>query len=221
MKSHFHRLTSLFVTAGLLLMVFSLAGSAQAQTRKRTTRKAVRKSTAAPSAFSVPRGTTMKVRLESAINTKESRDGDRFTAVVETPSKYDEATIEGHIAALRKSGKFKGQTALSLAFDRITLKDGRSAAMAAEVVKVYGEKSAREVDEEGNIKGGKQSSTTVKRSAGGAAAGAVIGAIAGGGKGAAIGAIVGGAAGAGSVYITGTNKVTLDRGTEILIRTTR
>ena len=51
--------------------------------------------------------------------------------------------------------------------------------------------------------------------------GALIGGIAGGGKGAAIGAAVGAGAGAASTAIQGSNKVKLESGTEILIRTTR
>ncbi len=223
MKASSHRsyhLTAHLMIAALLLAALGFAESTEAQTRKkrRTVRRAA---TAAPAAFHVPVGTDLKIRLETEVNTKESKNGDTFTATVLTPSKYEGATVYGHVAAIKQSGKFKGQTALALEFDKITLTSGESANMAAQVSRVYGEKSAKDVDEEGNVKSGGQGSTTVKRSAGGAAIGAVIGAIAGGGKGAAIGAAVGGAAGAGSVFITGTNKVKLERGTEILIRTTR
>ena len=48
--------------------------------------------------------------------------------------------------------------------------------------------------------------------------GAIIGAIAGGGKGAAIGAILGAGAGAGSVYAQGRNDLDLPRGSEVSIR---
>jgi hypothetical protein len=115
----------------------------------------------------------------------------------------------------------KGRTSLVLSFDRISYPNGTSSTMAAQVVKVYGEDSAKKVDEEGNVESGSKTSTTVKRTGGGAAAGAVIGAIAGGGKGAAIGAAIGAAVGAGSTYIQGSNKIKLEAGTEILITTTR
>ena len=49
-----------------------------------------------------------------------------------------------------------------------------------------GEDSAKKVDAEGNIESGSKGKTTAVRSGGGAAAGAVIGAIAGGGKGAGV-----------------------------------
>lgn len=205
----------------MAVSVFFLAlliPAAQSQTRKRpATTKAAPRATA----LSIPRGTEMKIRLENEIDTKESKDGDRFTAIVLSPSNYADATIEGHIAKIDKSGKLSGKTELALAFDRIRLKDGRSATIDAQVVKVYGEDSVKEVDEEGNVKSGSKGKTTAVRTGGGAALGAIVGGIAGGGKGAAIGAAVGAAAGAGSTYIQGSNKVKLESGTEILIKTTR
>jgi len=206
--------------ARLIVSVFCLAlliPAAQSQTRKKssTQRAATR------SALPVPTGTEMKIRLENEIDTKESKDGDRFTATVLSPSRYADATIEGHIAKINKSGKLSGKTELALAFDRIRLSNGESGRMAAQVVRVYGEDSAKEVDEEGNVKSGSKGKTTAVRTGGGAALGAIVGGIAGGGKGAAIGAAVGAAAGAGSTYIQGSSKVKLESGTEILIKTTR
>lgn len=195
-----------------LVLTFGALSDALAQTRVRR---------AARGASYIPRGTEMKIRLNEEINTKESRDGDRFTAVVLTPNRYADATIEGHVARIDKSGKLKGKTELSLSFDRIRLRTGESVAMDAQVVRVYGEDSANEVDEEGNVRSSSQGDKTAIRTGGGAAVGAVIGAIAGGGKGAAIGAAIGAGAGAGSTYIQGSKRIKLEPGTEILIRTTR
>jgi hypothetical protein len=55
----------------------------------------------------------------------------------------------------------------------------------------------------------------------GAAAGAILGGIAGGGKGALLGAIIGGAAGVGTVAIEGNKDLILDNGTEMLVKTAR
>ena len=217
MRTYFRKITRFTLMAGLLIVAIGTFGNAIAQTKK----KPIKKATPARKVTKIPVGTTMKIRLEDTIDTKASQDGDKFNAVVLTPSAYADATIEGHIAKINKSGKLTGKTELALAFDRIRLKNGENLPIAAQVVTVYGEDSAKEVDEEGNVKSGSKGKTTAVRSGGGAAAGAVIGAIAGGGKGAAIGAIIGGAAGAGSTYIQGSNKVKLDSGTEILIKTTR
>lgn len=214
------RLTHL-ITAALLLSLVAFTAAA-AQTKRSSKRRTVRKPAAAsPSAPVIPRGTEMKLRLGSTIDTKGARDGDRFTATVIDPSRYAEAKVEGHISRVTQSGKLKGKTQLSLNFDRITFNDGTSAPFAAQVVRVYGEDSAKNVSEEGDIQSGSKGKTTTTRTAGGAAAGAAIGAIAGGGKGAAIGAIIGAAAGAGSTYIQGSNRIKLEPGTEILVKTIR
>lgn len=214
------------VVAFLLVAFAAVDATSFAQTKKKTTRRKVtRKTTAAtpagPVAPVIARGTEMKIRLGSEIDTKKSQDGDRFTATVVDPSRFAEARVEGHIARVQQSGKLKGKTAVSLVFDRINFANGASSPLSAQVVRVYGEDSAKNVSEEGEISSGSKGKTTTTRTAGGAAAGAAIGAIAGGGKGAAIGALIGAAAGAGSTYIQGSNRIKLESGTEILIRTLR
>ncbi|MFN0121516.1 MAG: YMGG-like glycine zipper-containing protein [Blastocatellia bacterium] len=207
------------------LILTGMLAEADAQTKKKGRKRPAVKpaaKTAAPTAqLDVARGTEMKLRLETTINTKDAKEGDTFTATILTPNDMEGGTVYGHIAGLKESGKFKGQTQLSLGFDKVTLKDGRSDEIAAQMVEVYGKESEKKIDDEGTVSSGSQGKTTVKRTGIGAAAGAVFGAIAGGGKGAAIGAIVGSAAGAGSVFVLGKNQVSLDRGTEMLVRTTK
>jgi hypothetical protein len=164
-------------------------------------------------------GIQMKIRLNTEISTKTNREGDKFTAVVLDPSDYSEAVIEGHIAALNKSGKATGKTELSLAFDTIRLRDGRGSRFAGQVEKVYQSESVKTVDEEGNVETGSRGKDTATRGVAGGALGAIIGGIAGGGKGAAIGAILGAGVGAGSVLVQDGKNLILEPGTEILIRT--
>ena len=138
----FHRLSFAALFIGCLTL---FAADASAQTAKRRTRKArpvmTKKTvaTAAPKAPVIARGTQMKIRLRDAIDTKSSKDGDRFTATVIDPSSYADAVIEGHLAKVDQSGKFKGRTSLVISFDTIKFSNGASSAMAAQVVKVYGE----------------------------------------------------------------------------------
>jgi hypothetical protein len=110
---------------------------------------------------------------------------------------------------------------MTLAFDSIELAEGRRGTMRAQVVRIYDSDSASKVDEEGRVESGSRGKQTLKRGGIGAAAGAIIGGIAGGGKGAAIGLILGGAAGAGSIAIEGGKELKLESGTEMLIRVTR
>ena len=169
--------------------------------------------------FSLPSGDQLRIRLTSPLSSKTNREGDQFTARVVSPSAYVNATIVGHITRISHSGKATGKTEMQLAFDEITMPDGRSATLEAQVEKVYESASVKTVDEEGNVQSGTRTRDTATRGAGGAAIGAVIGAIAGGGKGAAIGAVIGGAAGAGSVYAQSGKDMILEVGTEMMIRT--
>ena len=168
--------------------------------------------------LSIPEGDQLRVRLTSLLSTKTNQEGDQFTARVVSPSAYVNATIVGHIARINHSGKATGKTEMLLAFDEITLPDGRSAPFEAQVEKVYEGATVKTVDEEGNVQTGSRTKDTATRGAGGAALGAIIGGIAGGGKGAAIGAVLGGAAGAGSVYVQSGKEIIFEPGTEMMIR---
>ncbi|HXG63834.1 MAG TPA: hypothetical protein VNO70_01935 [Blastocatellia bacterium] len=213
-----------FSKTGLLVLLAALLVSslpvftAQGQTRRKPT---VRRSSAATTV--VPVGTRLAVRLNDRLSSKDSRVGDRFTATVLEPERYQGATVYGHVSSIRKSGRIKGRTTMTLAFDSITLPNERRGTMRGEVLRVFepGEGSSAKVDEEGRVESGSRGKQTLKRGGIGAAAGAVLGGLLGGGKGAAIGLIVGGAAGAGSIAIEGSKELELDRGTEMLIRVTR
>lgn len=163
-------------------------------------------------------GVQMKIRLNDQISTKTNKEGDKFTAVVLDPSDYADAVIEGHIAKLNKSGKASGKTELALVFDTIHLRDNRSGRFAAQVEKIYQSEKVKSVDDEGNVESSSRTKDTAVRTGGGAVLGAIIGGVAGGGKGAAIGAAIGAGVGAGSVFIEGGKELTLEPGTEMLIR---
>jgi outer membrane lipoprotein SlyB len=167
----------------------------------------------------VPNGTELRIRLSTPISTKTGRVGDTFRATVVSPSSYESSTIEGHIATLNKSGRVSGKTEVGLAFDSLTLPDGRQTRIDADLVKVYESENVKKVDEEGNVESGSRTRESEVRGGVGAAAGAIIGGILGGGKGAIIGLILGGAAGVGSVYVEGNKDLILEAGTEMVIRT--
>ncbi|HEU0175558.1 MAG TPA: hypothetical protein VFV58_14955 [Blastocatellia bacterium] len=170
--------------------------------------------------FIVPDGAMLTARLTQQLSTKQSREGDRFTLNVIEPGQYRGAVIEGVVASSDRSGRVSGRAALTLDFERIRMRDGRTYGFAGTIenAALPNGENVR-VDREGNVKeDDSQTSRTVSRSAIGGAIGALIGAIAGGGKGAAIGAAVGVGAGAGSVFIEGRDDLDLPSGTEISIR---
>ena len=170
---------------------------------------------------SVPGDLDMKLRLTSKIDTKTSRVGDTFSAVVVDPSSYEGATVVGHISKLNRSGRISGKTELSFEFDSITMPDGRQAPFAADLQRVYESEHVKKVDEEGNVETSSRTKDSQVRGGVGAAAGAILGGIAGGGKGAVLGAIIGGAAGVGTVAIEGNKDLIFDSGTEMLVKTAR
>ena len=169
--------------------------------------------------LSVPAGVDFKIRLTSRIDTKKNVAGDRFSAVVISPSSFENARVDGHIATLTRSGKVTGRTELGLAFDTITMEDGRTAPFHGDLQRIYDSENVKKIDEEGRVETGSKTTDTQRRGAIGAVAGAVIGGIAGGGKGALIGAVIGGAAGVGTVLIDDNKDLLLEPGTEMLVKT--
>ena len=175
----------------------------------------------ATGSFIVPNGTSIVAVLNNDLSSQNAREGDRFTMTVRSPSQFEGATIEGRVASINRGGRITGRSEMTLDFDTIRLRDGRSHSFAGilETVRTPNGDVVR-VDNEGAVRESDQTNKTVTRTAIGTAVGAIIGAIAGGGKGAAIGAVIGAGAGAGSVYVQGRDDVDLTAGTEITVRAT-
>lgn len=207
-----NRLRSVLIVS----LILGLTPVVFAQTKPRIKRR----TPARRAAPLVPVGTDLKVRINDTLSSKDSRIGDRFTATVIDPSRFDEAKLYGHISSIQRSGKVKGRTSMNLAFDSIELLDGRKGVLRGYVTRVYGDDSGR-ADEEGGVESGSRTKQTVKRAGIGATVGAIVGGIAGGGKGAAIGLIVGGAGGAGSLAVQGSKELKIESGTEMLVHVTR
>ncbi|MDQ2977473.1 MAG: YMGG-like glycine zipper-containing protein [Acidobacteriota bacterium] len=171
--------------------------------------------------FIIQSGESVVAVMDNGLSTQTAREGDRFTAIVRQPSQYEGAIIEGHVTNVQRSGRITGRSQMTLNFDNIRLRDGRSYRFAGILESVRtNQGDTVSIDNEGSIRDADQTTKTVQRAAIGTAVGAIIGAIAGGGKGAAIGAIVGAGGGAGSVYVQGRDDLDLTRGTELTIRVT-
>lgn len=177
--------------------------------------------TAANGSLAIPRNTVLALELLTPVSTDASQRGDRIQARVVEPAEFAGYIVDGHVAQVRRPGKVKGVAQLQLSFDQIRANDNRVAQLHAELVEIapMGGGNEPEVDSEGGVKG--QSSTKDDAAKVGAATGvgAIIGAIAGGGKGAAIGAIIGGGAGTAGVMTQRGKDIRLDRGQHLKIRT--
>lgn len=169
--------------------------------------------------YVVPNGTILTGTLNNDVTTKVSQNNDRFRMTVTAPNEYRGAVIEGYISGITRSGKVSGRSQITFNFERIRLPNGQSYDFAGFLQSVTDTNGKTiKVGTEGEAKGDSQTKETVKRGGIGAGIGALIGAIAGGGKGAAIGAIIGGSAGAGSVIVTGKEELELKQGSSITVQ---
>ena len=169
--------------------------------------------------FIVANGTILTGTLENDIDTKVSQNNDRFRMTVNAPDQYRGAIVEGYISGVDRSGRVSGSSKITFNFESIRLANGQTYDFAGFLQSVTDENGKTvKVDTEGTAKGDSQTKETIKRGGIGAGIGAIIGAIAGGGKGAAIGAIIGGGAGAGSVIVQGKDDLQLRAGSTITVQ---
>lgn len=139
-------------------------------------------------------GTLIPVRLVDGLSSERNMPGDTFTATLDKELVVDGFVIaergaraDGRVVASDRGGRVKGVAGIAVELTRIHTSDGQKVAIQTDSF----ERHAQQARGQDAAKVGT-----------GAAIGAAIGAIAGGGKGAAIGAGVGGAAGAGDVMMT-------------------
>jgi hypothetical protein len=154
----------------------------------------------AAEAVVIPAGTTLTVRLGEALGSKISSPGQSFTATLAAPVEVAGKTVvpsgaeaHGTVTDAKALGKFKGGAVLQIKLNSIMV-DGKERSI---------ETSAVTRAEKGKGK------RTAVITGGGAAVGAIIGGLAGGGKGAAIGALAGGGAGAAGSAYTGNKDIVL------------
>ncbi len=171
--------------------------------------------------LSIPRNTILALELLTPLSTEATQRGDRFQARVTEPAEYAGAIIEGRVSQTKRPGKVKGVAELQLAFEQIRTTDNRVAELHAVLIEIVpmGQSSEAQVDPEGGVKGRDSTKDDAAKVGAASGIGAIIGAIAGGGKGAAIGAIIGGGAGTAGVMTQRGKDIRLERGQQMKIRT--
>lgn len=177
--------------------------------------------TVAPSrSLGIPRNTILNLELLTPLSTDASQRGDRLQARVIEPAQYAGYIVDGRVAQVRRPGKVKGVAELQLAFDQIRSTDNRTATLHAELIEItpMGPEEP-EIDSEGGVRGRDSRKDDAAKIGAASGIGAIIGAIAGGGKGAAIGAIIGGGAGTAGVMTQRGEDIRLERGQHLKIRT--
>ena len=135
----------------------------------------------------IPAGTSVQVQMIDSVDSAVSKIGDTFLASLAAPIVVNDeviipknADVQIKLASAKTSGKFTGQSELTLELDSVKFR-GKSYPLTSSTFQQVGESRGKD---------------TAKKTAIGAAIGTAIGAIAGGGKGAAIGAGIGAGSGA-------------------------
>ncbi|HJZ81837.1 MAG TPA: hypothetical protein VKD91_15880, partial [Pyrinomonadaceae bacterium] len=128
--------------------------------------------------FSVPDGVFLTARLNQQLSTRQTRQGERFTLNVVDPGQYRGAVIEGVVTRTDRSGRASGRADMTLDFESIRMRDGRTYDFAGTIENALPPNGERvRVDREGNVEQvDSRTSSTVSRSAIGGAIGALIGA---------------------------------------------
>ncbi|MCW5959566.1 MAG: hypothetical protein KIS76_05340 [Pyrinomonadaceae bacterium] len=160
----------------------------------------------------IPANTELVVELQNEITTDTSREGDKFTAIVVSPSEISGAVIEGRVDKIRKPGRIKRRAEILLSFDRIILAEDRWSNFNAIVTDVLPSKgdNVKRVDMEGTVEGDRPYKDDAVKIGAATGTGLIVGAIAAGPVGAGVGAAVGAAFGVGAVVV--------DRGEHINLR---
>ncbi len=154
-------------------------------------------------------GDTLTIRLNSELNSGKNTAGTRFFGIVEQSVTYNGKTlvpkgaaVEGYIREASTSGRLAGKAQFFLHLDGLSIGGKRySITTQPEVRSGVGHR--------------KRNTTII---GGGAVAGTIIGAMAGGGKGAAIGAVTGAAAGTGGAVATGKKEILIPAETVLTFR---
>jgi hypothetical protein len=144
--------------------------------------------------LTVQPGTLFTIRTSEPLDSRKLRGGENFQAVLAQDLYQGQylaiprgAVLQGHVIGVKKPGAVRGDAGFALQITSLSL-GGQSYPIATDTFAT---------DTRG--KGGYTAANTV----GGAAIGALIGAVAGGGPGAAIGAVAGGGVGLGASAASG------------------
>lgn len=136
----------------------------------------------------IPAGSVLHVRLRTTLTSKTSKTGDKFDGIVEKAVRANGrevvpvgSVVDGHVAYIKPSGRFRGRAQMRILLDTITTPDQVQYSLAGTLEDAAGSPCAKTgSDDEGTIKGCGKSKKDALKDAGiggamGAGAGATIG----------------------------------------------
>jgi hypothetical protein len=172
--------------------------------------------------ITVPAGTQVLLHLQSPIDTKTAKVGDGVYCRTSFPITQDNVAVipagtyvKGKIAQVKRAGRIKGRAEILFNFTTMIFPNGYTIDLPGSLENAPGSRNSTVADKEGTVKAdsqkGKDAGTVAKTGA----TGAVIGAVASGGKGAGIGGLAGAAVGLGQVLFTRGQDVRIDQDTAL------
>ena len=172
--------------------------------------------------ITVPAGTQVLLHLRSPIDTKTAKVGDGVYCQTSFPVTQDNIAVipagtyvKGKIAQVKRAGKIKGRAEILFNFTTMIFPNGYTIDLPGALENAPGSRNSTVTDKEGTVRAdsqkGKDAGTVAKTGA----TGAVIGAVASGGKGAGIGGLAGAAVGLGQVLFTRGQDVRIDQDTAL------
>lgn len=180
----------------------------------------------ASSPATLPVGTPIRIRLETALSTSSTAAGDTFSGRILEDVKQNNrvvlpvgATLQGQVIRVSEPRRIKGKPMIQLLPQAVVLPNGEKYAINAVVVDTS-KMNGTSVDDEGRIKGPGHTDRDVMEIGAGAGVGAIVGGIAAGGKGSLIGAGIG-AGGTIIHWLTKKNSASLPVGSEIIFELSR
>lgn len=169
-------------------------------------------SVAAMASTSIPAGTKITVRIGSQLNSGTAKSGQKFDANLTHDLVVNGKTLaksgapaKGKVSYVKTSGRLHDPGELSLRLTSVEI-NGKMTAISTSAFRAKGKSHTK---------------SNVTKIGGGAAAGALIGGLAGGGKGALIGTAAGAGAGTGVAAATGKEEAVIHAETAFTVSTTQ
>src|SRR5918993_2462690 len=210
--------TSMRRTFCLIALLAFIAGSVLPVFGEPQRRRTPRRRTPVVQLYTVPADTVIRVRMDTQLNSKTARVGDRFTTTVTEPGYAGGvevipvgSKIAGRVGSVQRAGR-RTPGSITVAFNQLQLPTNQVYAINGSLSSLQADDV--NADNEGTVEGKSNRKRDAVFIGGGAAAGAVIRGNAGGGKGGALRAILGGGLGTGARVYEREQEADVKSGTE-------